>query len=553
MITPQEKQTAIGQMGNITDDSFSVRQITDVLLRIEALQKKPPATAPGEKLARDKQLAFLSKTMEKGLSAGFNKAAKLSISHPELSEKTYQKSTAFLKRYSEATAAKPAPRGWAAKGEDLVSTYQKYKSPASLLKFPSLLEGLGKAGPWIALNALVEGLKFFSATAVESLGHMKYLAQAGGIMNDSLATSITMTRALTTAWIDSEEAGKTLGSFMKEYGVLTNRLRDDTGAFNAELQKTEMVKVAANIADLTLMGKFFGLTAEQTGKVLGQLTSRFRLAPEQMKGAFNTITQLQMTTGLSIDAVTNIMTTAGDKLRWSSGNAATFLTVADSIGEFSNSVRKLYKDMSAGDVDIMMSKVSDLWKSMDPATYIGLKTSMTGTSPSTLAGLADQFTSFWKTGPVEGMRDVAQALFTQMNRAGTMSREQTLTLMAGTAPQFAEISKQFGAMAPKIIETLMDTTGKYSQALRSSGGDLTKYAQTLGRMGVGGAEMERLARTSEFLSDPMKVLVRLVTRILRIFEGMPLAMANISKSITDEAYYAQKFTEPEVGKGALKQ
>jgi hypothetical protein len=107
-------------------------------------------------------------------------------------------------------------------------------------------------------------------------------------------------------------------------------------------------------------------------------------------------------------------------------------------------------------------------------------------------------------------------------------------------------------MAPKIIDTLMDTTGKYSQALRESGGDLTRYAQTLGRMGVGGAEMERLARTSEFLSDPMKTLVRIATKMLRYLEFMVPPIVQAGKGLTDLEYLAQTLSAPGGGRSELK-
>ena len=395
--------------------------------------------------------------------------------------------------------------------------YKKVKAkPSTMLTGEAMPEA---AEAFILVEGLKQVYSFFRGFTMDTITSFQSIVKVGGDIRGSFASAAQVASLLTNGIVDVSEAAKAYSAFLKEYGVsLADAMVKQNGVmvFDKETRDKQLRAAASAMPELIMQASFFGLSADQVSQSMGKLIARFHTGPDSLMSTFQTLGDMSLTTGVDLGIFSDFLTTAGDRLRYTGADAASYAHVVDSVYTLTTGMQKLseaggkWTNIKPGEYAEVLNSLSSAWKSMTPASYIGLTT--TGPGAPGLGGIADKFTEFWKEDPLKGMQKVAEKYMSFLPDRN-MTPEQKYAIVGGMSPQF----QQFGSLAPLMVQAL--TSIKFSdQEYKKTAGDPEKFiALATKKMGFtfSGSDLEKMYTVNELLRDPLKTLVNYVGAIAR--------------------------------------
>jgi len=368
----------------------------------------------------------------------------------------------------------------------------------------SLISAFSKMTPGaLIVSGLAEVFKQLWQYGNNAAKAVNLYTMEGGILNDSLARSSVTTKNFYSVFVDTSEAMSTASAILGNYGGTIAHTAADQDRLTEELAHTSVY--------LSKMGPMFGMTGEQLGQTMGQLSARFHMSMKQLMPAFEGTARLAMGLGISTTDLTNVLIKSGDTMRYFSGKDGlgplmkNFSALGNQMVSVSARTNTFWSNLRPGEFIDMMQKVTDLWSKTGAETYIAMKA---GAAPTTMAGLAGGIEEFYTKGPVEALRTIATGYTEKLEAAG-MTQRQAFLMLSRTGP-FAEL----GRAAMPMLEALTSMT---EEQLRSTGtaGDMNAFLKAMAdRFPAQAKDLEQLRETQALMEDPMKVIARTIQKIL---------------------------------------
>jgi hypothetical protein len=343
-------------------------------------------------------------------------------------------------------------------------------------------------------------------------------AYAGGIMNDALGQSIALQPSLAGWLIDSADATKAATGVLANYGMQTTDMIQRISAGNSIISYSSRLQTGMyddlykTSVYLAKMGPMFGMAADEAGQTMGKLAARFHMAVTSLKPGFEGMGRVAMGLGIQTSDMANILSGAGDQLRWFNKEGMDplmkrFTVLGVQMLSLAKAGERFWKGLGPGEMAQLFQQMVDVWSKMPVSTYMALRP---GAGATSIGGLTSGIKEFYEKDPVSAMRQSIMEMANKFTASGAMTQDQAFMLMSTTGP-FAE----FGKAGPALFDALTSLSER--QLKEIGGGDMNKFldwAKT--RFPTQAANLEAIRDTQLIMGDPLKNIQRAIIKILNL-------------------------------------